>query len=109
MEIRYHFDEHMPHAVAEGLIRLGIDATTSTDSDLLGASDPSQLAHAAAEGRVLVTRDRDHLALAKAGAIHAGIAYWPAKRTDAGRLVRDLARLHASVTAEEMVGRIEYV
>jgi hypothetical protein len=109
MEIRYHLDEHMPHAVAEGLRRLGVDATTSSDGDLLGASDSGQMAFAAAEGRVLVTRDRDHLALAKAGADHAGIAFWPAKRKDAGRLVRDLARLHAAITAEEMVGRIEFV
>ena len=30
--IRFHLDEHCPHAVAIGLRRLGIDVTTTTDA-----------------------------------------------------------------------------
>jgi len=31
--IRFHLDEHVAHAVADGLRRLGIDVTTTTDRD----------------------------------------------------------------------------
>ena len=35
--IRFHLDEHVAHAVADGLRRLGIEVTTTTDAGLLGA------------------------------------------------------------------------
>jgi hypothetical protein len=31
--IRFHLDEHVPHAVARGLRRLGIDVRTTTDAE----------------------------------------------------------------------------
>jgi hypothetical protein len=50
--------------VADGLRRIGIDVTTTTDARLVGASDVQQLAYAIANGRVVFTEDRDFLALA---------------------------------------------
>jgi hypothetical protein len=37
--IRFHLDEHCPHAIAVGLRRHGIDVTTATDAGLLHADD----------------------------------------------------------------------
>ena len=34
--IRFHLDEHVAHAIAEGLRRRGVDVTTTTDAGLLG-------------------------------------------------------------------------
>jgi hypothetical protein len=73
--IRFHLDEHVAHAVADGLRRLGIDVTTSTDANLLGASDAEQIAYGLAEGRIIFSQDDDLLALAAAGVRHAGLAY----------------------------------
>src|SRR5687768_2761563 len=73
--IRFHLDEHVAHAVAQGLQRLGIDVTTSAEAGLLGAADAEQIAYGIAHRRVIFTEDGDFLALAAAGVEHAGLAY----------------------------------
>ena len=37
--MRFHLDEHVPHAIAEGLRRRGIDVTTTVEAGLRGTSD----------------------------------------------------------------------
>ena len=44
--MRFHLDEHLPHAIAEGLRRRGIDVTTTVEAGLRGASDDVHLAYA---------------------------------------------------------------
>lgn len=53
--ICFALDEHIAPAVAAGLRRRGVDVTTSQETELLGASDERQLAHATTHGRVFVT------------------------------------------------------
>jgi predicted nuclease of predicted toxin-antitoxin system len=55
--IRFHLDEHVAHAVADGLQKLGIDVTTTTDASLLGADDADQIAYGLTQGRVIFTED----------------------------------------------------
>ena len=109
MEIRYHLDEHVHRAVAEGLRQRGVDVTTTVEAGLAGASDDSQLAFAAADGRVFVTRDRHFLVLHSEGVAHAGIAFWHSKRRNVGQLVLDLVLLWRAASGEEMHGRVEYL
>jgi predicted nuclease of predicted toxin-antitoxin system len=71
--IRFHLDEHCPHAIAEGPRRHRIDVTTSTDAGLLRASDKAYVAFCMAEGRVIFTEDNDYLELRARGASHFGI------------------------------------
>lgn len=59
MEIKYHLDESVNNAIANGLRLRGIDVTTSKAAGLVGATDPEQLHYANREGRVLVTHDDD--------------------------------------------------
>lgn len=75
--MRFHLDENVDHAIADGLQRRAIDVTTSTDANLIGAGDEAQLAFAYSEGRVIVSHDRDLLRLDSIGVPHAGIAYCP--------------------------------
>jgi hypothetical protein len=49
--IRFHLDEHVPRAVADGLRKLGIDVTTCADASLLGAADVDHIAFGLAQGR----------------------------------------------------------
>jgi hypothetical protein len=107
--IRYHLDEHVDPAVAEGLRRRGIDVTTTVDAGLMGATDEEQLGFATAEGRVCVTRDPDFLILHSRGIAHGGIAYWHPKRRNVGTIVLDLTLLRRVATAEEIQGRVEYL
>lgn len=108
MPVRFHLDENMPNAVAEGLRRRGLDVTTSRDAGLIAAPDGSQLGFARAQGRVLVTRDQDFLRFHGEGTEHAGIVFW-AERTNVGRLIRSLDNLAADRSAADLQNRVVYL
>ncbi len=109
MEIRYHLDENLNNAVANGLRLRGVDVTTSKDGELIGAEDEKQIAFALSEDRVLVTHDRDLIVLHAKGVEHAGIAYCrPGLRT-IGQMVLNLVSLKRTKTAEEMRGQVEFL
>ena len=101
--IRFHLDENVDHAAAQGLRQRGIDVTTSTDAGLIGATDEAQLAFALAEQRVLVTHDRDILRLHAAGAKHSGIAYCHLEARLIGEIIRNLCLINDCLTIEESV------
>lgn len=107
--IRYHLDENMPLAVAEGLRRRGIDVTTTQEAGLLGASDEEQIAYARDEGRVIVTQDADLLRLHADGTEHAGIAYRSPGSGSLGDLIRGLELIWQLLEAEDMRNRVEYL
>ena len=75
MQLRYHLDESVRNAIAEGLRKRGIDVTAPAEVDLIGASDEAHLRFARSEHRVLVTHDDDFLRLDHPGHEHEGIAY----------------------------------
>jgi len=107
--IRFHLDESMPNAVAEGLRRRGLDVTTSSEAQLLAAKDEEQLAFATREARVLVTRDQDFLRLNASGIEHAGIVYWTERQRTMGQLVGALATLMLEFTADELHGQVRFL
>ena len=109
MEIKYHLDESVPNAVANGLERRGVAATTSKTAGLVGASDLEQLAYAANESRVLVTHDDDFLRIHAAGPRHAGIAYAHQRRLTVGQTVLALVALHRTRSAESIAGHVEFL
>ena len=106
--IRFHLDEHVAHAVADGLRRLGVDVTTTTDAGLVGATDLQQLAYVVAEGRVLFTEDRDFLALV-ATHEHPGFAYCDQNTRSIGQIIRGLELIWEVYEPEEMRNRIEFL
>lgn len=64
MDVRFLIDEHIDHAIAAALKLRGYDALTLVEAKLLSADDAQEiLPFAHREGRVLVTRDEDFLAL----------------------------------------------
>ena len=109
MVIRFHLDENVDHAVAQGLRLRGIGVTTSSDAGLIGAADEVQLAFALAEQRVIVTHDRDLLRLHAAGIEQAGIAYCHLEARTIGEIIRQLCLMHDCLTAEEMRRQVEYL
>ena len=109
MEIKYHLDESVSNAVANGLEYRGMDVTTSKVAGLIGASDLQQLAYARGQGRVLVTHDDDFLRIHAAGTEHAGIVYVHQKRLTIGQTVLALLALHRNQSAEAMTSRVEFL
>lgn len=108
-EIRFHLDECVSIAIADGLRRRKIDVTTTPESDLRSSDDLDQLAFAERGGRVLITQDSDFLRLAREGRAHRGIAYYaPGSRT-IGELISRLVLIHAVLNSDEMNGAIEFL
>jgi predicted nuclease of predicted toxin-antitoxin system len=107
--IRFHLDENVPHVIARGLRRLGIDVTTTTDAGLLGADDHAQIAYGLTESRVIFTEDRDFLVLASQGVTHSGVAYCHQNTRPTGHIVRTLELIWEMYEPDEMANRIEFI
>lgn len=108
MPIRFHLDQHVAGAVADGLRRRNIDVTTSRDADLLGANDVDHLTHIREQGRVMVTMDADFLRLHASGEAHPGIVYCEMGKRSVGELLDLLVILHSTVHPEQMHNHIEF-
>lgn len=107
--IRFHLDEHVAEAVAQGLKRRGIDATTTVEVGLCGADDRMQLEYAASEGRVFVTHDTDFLRLHSEGMYHCGIAYCHQGTRSIGQMIVSLTLIGELLDPWEMESRVEYL
>jgi predicted nuclease of predicted toxin-antitoxin system len=107
--IRFHLDEHVPFAVAQGLRRRGVDVTTTADVGLLSLDDQVQLEYARKEQRVFVTHDADFLRLHAHGASHYGIVYGHQGDHTAGQIIRTLLLIYELLSPAEMAGRVEFL
>jgi predicted nuclease of predicted toxin-antitoxin system len=107
--MKFHLDENVDHSIATALRRRGIDVSTTSEANLVGASDDDQLAFVVAEERVIVTHDRDFLRLASMTSDHAGIVYCPKSSRSIGDIVRYLTLMQECLGTNEMDGQIEYL
>lgn len=107
--IRYHLDEQVDPAIADGLRLRGVDVTTTRGVCLVAATDEEQLAFAVAQKRVIVTFDEDFLVCAARGVVHAGIAYRFQGNRNVGRVIRSLELLWEILEADEICNRVEYL
>ena len=107
-EVRYYTDEHVAKAVIEGLRRRGVEVATVPENDMLRATDEESLAFALTQGRVILTLDDDFLKLAAQGHEHAGMVY-AHQRTPIGEIISGLMLIYSVLSAEEMVGNIEFL
>lgn len=85
--IRFHLDEHVDPAIADGLRRRGIDVTTTEDAGLFGENDPVHIAFANSQQRVICTSDSDFLRLHDENVAHPGIAYFHQQTRSVGEVI----------------------
>ena len=109
MPIKFHLDEHVHPAIAEGLRRRGIDVTTTNDVGLRGSSDADQLSYVRGTDRVMVTMDADFLRLASVGEGFPGIVYSEQGARSIGELLELLVVLHGCLSPDEMQNHIEFL
>jgi predicted nuclease of predicted toxin-antitoxin system len=107
--IRFHLDEHLDHAIAEGLRGSGIEVTTTAQAGLAGTDDLTQLAFATSEDRVMVTKDDDFLRLHRQGVSHAGIAYSRQGTRSIGEILSGLILIWEFLEPDEMRDHVEYL
>lgn len=107
--IRYHLDEHVDPAVALGLMRRGIDVTTTNQAGLEGGSDDAHLAFALEQRRVVFSQDDDFLHLAVSGVPHAGVIYNQQGNKSIGQIIEFLELVFACMTEGEMKDHVEFL
>jgi len=107
--LRFHLDEHIHPGVARALRSREIDVTTTVEAQLRTTPDTTQWEYAQREGRVIVTNDDDFLRLAKQPMTHAGVAFCAPGSRSVGQIVEMLVLFYEVYTAEEMMGRVEYL
>lgn len=108
-KIRFHLDENVDPDIALALKQIGIDVTTSQETNLLSRSDVVQLSFAVSQSRVLMTHDDDFLILNSKGIDHSGIVYCQKDTKPMGYIVRMLILLYEVATPEELKNRVEYL
>ncbi|PPJ62275.1 DUF5615 family PIN-like protein [Cuspidothrix issatschenkoi] len=108
-KIKFHLDENVGNAIANGLRMRGVDVTTSPEEELIGESDEQQLAFAVSQKRVIFTFDDDFLSLTATGIEHCGIIYARQKRQSIGKVISDLVLIWECLEPEYMYNNIEFL
>jgi len=108
-KIKFHLDESVERAIADGLRRREIDVTTTPEVELMGVSDEEHLAFALGQGRVVFTHDADFLRLHRRGAEHAGIVYCHQQSRSIGEIVKSLVGIWEVQTSESMCQHVEFI
>src|SRR5687767_5023956 len=111
-QVRFFTDEDVYGAVAAQLRAAGLDAVSTPAAGRRGESDLSQLLQAAREGRTLVTFNvgdyaRLHHEFMDQGEHHAGLVV--SQQRSIGDTLKRLHHLAQSLTAEDMLDRLEYL
>ncbi|WP_414549633.1 DUF5615 family PIN-like protein [Anabaena sp. CCY 0017] len=75
--IKFHLDENVSNAIANGLRKREIDVTTTSEQGLISVSDQVQLEFSFSQRRVIFTQDTDFLRLDQSNTNHLGIVYCP--------------------------------
>lgn len=107
--IRFHLDENISQAIANGLRRRGIDVTTTPEENMIGKLDEEQLVFAISQKRVFFTQDTDFLRLQHQGISHYGIAYCQQKSKSIGEIVQGLVLIWQILEVDEMMDHLEYL
>jgi predicted nuclease of predicted toxin-antitoxin system len=107
-----YLDENVDVLVAKLLRARGFDAVTAHERSTLGITDPEQLALAIAEGRALVTHNREHFVALHTEYLlsnqpHMGILITAMRRP--GEVANRLAHVLDTFTADEIANQLLYV
>ncbi|HEX2472717.1 MAG TPA: DUF5615 family PIN-like protein [Nitrososphaera sp.] len=115
MRIRLYLDEDaMSRSLARELRARGVDVTTTISEGMLGRDDIDQLEFAKQEGRVIYTYNVSdyyqlHTEYLIEGKSHAGMILAHQRKFTIGEQIRRILKLIATLSAEDMQDRAEYL
>lgn len=104
----------MTHALVRGLRARGIDVATALEANMIERSDESHLTFAADANRTLYSFNvgdfyRPHAKFLAEKREHAGLTLSRQQQYTVGEQLRRLLRLTATIPAEEMKNRVEFL
>jgi predicted nuclease of predicted toxin-antitoxin system len=112
-KIKIYTNESVDVAIAEGLVRRGVEAFSARYTGNLGLTDEEQLSFAKKEKSSLFTHDTDFLRIAaqwiEEGKTHHGVIYCHQTAYGIGDCIRNLKILATVLTSEEMINHIEFL
>jgi hypothetical protein len=112
VRLSFYFDHNMNRAIASGLRSRGVDVLLASEDGNARLDDESLLERATSLGRVLVSEDKDFMAITTrwllAGKHFAGVIRAP-KHLPIGRVIADLELIAGVLDAEEFVNRVEHL
>jgi predicted nuclease of predicted toxin-antitoxin system len=108
-KIKFHLDENVANAVAQGLKRRGIDVTTTSEQSLISVSDKIQLEFAISQNRVIFTQDTDFLRMNQADSNHYGIVYSYQGNKSIGEIIKGLILIWELLEPSDMLGKVEFI
>jgi predicted nuclease of predicted toxin-antitoxin system len=100
-KISFYFDEHMPRAVAQGLMSRDLQVIMAIDVGMEGKSDDEHLRYATEHETVLVTRDKPFAGRTLLHTDHTGLICWTGEK-DIGGMVRRLSEFAEQYTSEQV-------
>lgn len=106
-------DVHVKSAIVVGLRRRGMDVVTAQERGQRRADDDILLLAATAEGRLMLTNDKDFLVTAAAwqaaGQSHAGIVFWPQRKLSIGEAIRRIINYASQTAAADAANMVKYL
>jgi hypothetical protein len=113
--IRLYLDEDsMDKHVVQALRARNVDVVTAFESDMIERTDKEHLDFASAQGRTLFSFNvgdfyQLHVSFLEENRIHAGIILSRQQHYAVGEQMRRLLRLIASISADQMKNRVEFL
>lgn len=108
-KIKFHLDENVRNAIAQGLRRRGVDVTTTPECSLIGVSDETQLKFARSQNRVIFTQDTDFLRMNQSNTDHCGIVYCSQGNKSIGETIKGLILIWELLEPFDMLGKVEFL
>jgi len=112
MKTKLYLDEDVKEAIAKALRQIGYDVLTTTEARNKGLSDEGQLQFAIAQARALLTHNQAHFARLHTSYMARGLEHYGIVISDQigiKGIIRRLRKMLASLDAEEMINRLEYL
>jgi hypothetical protein len=115
MSIRLYFDEDsMSHALVRALRARGVNIVTALECNMIEQSDQAHLDFATAQNCVLYSYNIGdyyhlHTFYLNKGKAHAGIILALQQRYTIGQQIRSLLKLMATLSAQDMRNRLEFL
>ncbi len=113
MSVPLYLDHNMPRAVAQGLVAREVDLLTAIADGADRTEDEQLLVRAMAMGRMLVSQDKDFIAITtrwlRSGRAFGGVARVPQEGMSIGAIIEQLEMLAKASDPQHVENQVFYL